>query len=105
MIAYAPQLILVEQFRECRRKIMGRNQRPHLVHANVFQIPIVIALSAHTSVFCLLLFDFQELFFENRYKGSVLMLDLVFVVSFATWTCLPSMVQEVTVCRMVMVPF
>ena len=70
MIAYTPQLILVEQFRECRRKIMGRNQRPHLVHANVFQIPIVIAFPAHPSVFCLLLFDFQELFFENKHKGK-----------------------------------
>ena len=39
----------------------------------------------------------------NGTRGSVLMLDLVLVVSEATRMRLPSRSQEVTVCRIVMV--
>ena len=38
-------------------------------------------------------------------RGSVLILDLVLVVSCAIWICLPSRLQEVTVCLMVIVLF
>ena len=51
-----PQAVFIKQLRKCGGEIVRRNQRPHLIHADVVQIPFVITLAAYTPVFALLLF-------------------------------------------------
>lgn len=51
-----PQAVLIQQLRKSRGEIVRGNQRSHLVHADVVQIPLVIALAAYAPVFVLLLF-------------------------------------------------
>ena len=51
-----PQGVLIQQLRKSRGEIVRGNQRSHLVHADVVQIPLVIALAAYAPVFVLLLF-------------------------------------------------
>ena len=51
-----PQAVLIQQLWKCRGEIVGRNQRSHLIHADVVQIPLVVALAAYAPVFVLLLF-------------------------------------------------
>ena len=56
MKAYMPQAVLIQQLRKSRGEIVRRNQRSHLIDANVIQIPLVVALAAYAPVFVLLLF-------------------------------------------------
>ena len=51
-----PQAILVQQLRKCGGEIVRRDQRSHLIDADVIQIPVVVALAAYAPVFVLLLF-------------------------------------------------
>ena len=54
--AYMPQAVLIQQLRKCGGKIVRGNQRSHLVHTDVVQIPLVVAPAAYAPVLVLLFF-------------------------------------------------
>lgn len=68
--ANMPQIVFGKQLWKSRSEIVGRDQCPHFVHTNIFQIPFVIALPTYSSVFRLLVFQLQQLVLENRHKGQ-----------------------------------
>ena len=51
-----PQAVLVKQLWKRGGEIVRRNERSHLVHTDVVQIPLVIAPAAYAPVFFLLFF-------------------------------------------------
>ena len=59
VIPNMPQIVFLEELRKRSCKIIRRNKRSHFVHADIVQIPLIIAPPAYAFVF-LLLFSFLQ---------------------------------------------
>ena len=89
--------VCLEKLRKALCDIMRLDQIANLIDTYILKIFLDVAASAQAAVFCCSSFCVRSLSRMNGTRGSVLILDLVFVVSDATRTRLPSRSQEVTV--------
>ena len=70
VIADLAEPVFLKELRECRREIVRRNQRTHLIDADIVQVAFVVALPTDTHILLLIFTQPFELCFENRDEGQ-----------------------------------